>query len=132
MERILLNRIRTPDGTILESKDVHDYQTHLDKNGKEYMVDGGREYLRRTIHPDAPYKELSIYDTDAHSIKRTEVKWGRRMDKNHKLLFKTEYIPIKDLDTNHIEAIIGEGHVKEGTPYYNLMFDELVWRSLYG
>ena len=33
--------MRTPDGTILESKHRHDYVTHLDANGNEYMLDGG-------------------------------------------------------------------------------------------
>jgi hypothetical protein len=39
--RIVANRIRTPDGTILESKHRHDYVTYTDANGKQYMVDGG-------------------------------------------------------------------------------------------
>ena len=48
-EKYLANRIRTPDGTILESMHRHDYVTYIDANGKEYMVDGGLDYLRRNI-----------------------------------------------------------------------------------
>ena len=32
---ILNSRMRTPDGTILESKHRHDYVTHTDANGKD-------------------------------------------------------------------------------------------------
>lgn len=39
MERkLLVNRIQTPDGTILTSKSVHDYVTHTDANGEEYIL----------------------------------------------------------------------------------------------
>ena len=34
-EEILNSRLRTPDGTILESEHRHDYVTHTDANGKE-------------------------------------------------------------------------------------------------
>ena len=49
---ILSNRMRTPDGTILESKHRHDYVTHLDANGREYMLDGGLDYVRGSANGD--------------------------------------------------------------------------------
>ena len=73
--RIVSNRIRTPDGTILESMHRHDYVTYLDANGKEYMVDGGLDYLRRNVHDDAPYEELSVYDDALHVEIRNVFKW---------------------------------------------------------
>jgi hypothetical protein len=61
MERqLLLSRMKTPDGTILTSKHVHDYVTHLDKNGDTYMLDGGNEYQRYSVN-DEPMEDLSIY-----------------------------------------------------------------------
>lgn len=60
--QILVNQIRTPDGTILVSRHRHDYVTYLDKNCYDYMVDGGLDYLRRNVCKEFPYEELSIYD----------------------------------------------------------------------
>jgi len=44
--KIVLNRIKTPDGTILTSYHRHNYVSHID-NGELYAVDGGNDYLRR-------------------------------------------------------------------------------------
>ena len=103
MEKYLANRIRTPDGTILESMHRHDYVTYIDANGKEYMVDGGLDYLRRNIHDDAPYEELSILSSDEHSVIREVFKWGTYgIDGKQKL----KYVILKDMSWDHIEAIL--------------------------
>ena len=101
--RIVSNRIRTPDGTILESMHRHDYVTYVDANGKEYMVDGGLDYLRRNVHDDAPYEELSVYDDALHVEIRNVFKWGTRGKDGKQPL---TYVPLKDLTTEHIEAIL--------------------------
>jgi hypothetical protein len=59
VERLLLNRIRTPDGTILTSRHQHDYVTHEDANGETYMTDGGTAYLRRSVNA-VPAEDLSM------------------------------------------------------------------------
>ena len=103
MEKYLANRIRTPDGTILESMHRHDYVTYIDANGKEYMVDGGLDYLRRNVHDDAPYTELSVLSTDEHSVIRESFKWGTYgIDGKQKL----KYVILKDMSWDHIEAIL--------------------------
>ena len=103
MEKYLANRIRTPDGTILESMHRHDYVTYIDANGKEYMVDGGLDYLRRNIHDDAPYTELSVLSTDEHSVIREVFKWGTYgIDGKQPL----SYVILKDMSWDHIEAVL--------------------------
>ena len=101
--KLLANRIITPDGTTLQSYHVHDYKTHSDANGKEYMVDGGLEYCRRIVHDDAPYTEASVYDTDPHEVIRDAFHWGTR-GKDGKQ--PVEFKPISSLSNKHIHAII--------------------------
>ena len=101
--KLIANRIRTPDGTILQSMHRHDYVTYVDKNGKEYMVDGGLDYLRHNRIDDAPAEELSVYSDAPHSVIREVFCWGTRgADGRQPLTFK----PLKDLTTDHIEAIL--------------------------
>ena len=125
MEKYVSNRIRTPDGTILESMNRHDYVTYIDANGKEYMVDGGLDYLRRNIHDDAPYEELSLVSTDEHSVIREVFKWGTYgIDGKQKL----KYVILKDMSWDHIEAIL-ETQVHVRDHIRQLFMNELDYRG---
>jgi hypothetical protein len=103
MSTLVYNAIRTPDGTILESFHTHDFKTYVDKNGKEYMVDGGRDYVRRNVHDEAPYEELSVYTTDGHDKVREVLKWGTYGINGDQPL---TYIALKDMNTGHIKACL--------------------------
>lgn len=124
-EKIICNRIRTPDGTILESMNRHDYVTYIDANGKEYMVDGGLDYLRRNVHDDAPYTELSVVSTDEHSVIRESFKWGTYgIDGKQKL----KYVVLKDMSWDHIDAILEtQTHLRDHIR--QLFVNELDYRS---
>jgi len=101
--QIVLNRIRTPDGTILISYHRHDYKTHLDKNGLEYMVDGGTEYLRRNIHENNGYEELSLYLDDPFEILRENVcRGGRGKDGKQPLT----WVPLNQMSDEWVKACI--------------------------
>lgn len=105
-DQIVANRIRTPDGTILQSFHRHDYKTHVDKNGHEYMVDGGNDYLRRNVAIE-PYEDLSVTLRNSFEEIREAFHWGTRgRDGKEKLTWKA----LKDLDENHIEAILDTQH----------------------
>lgn len=102
--RLLLNRIKTPDGTILTSYNRHDYVTHIDKNGHEYMVDGGLEYLRRNVN-ETPYEELSITDQAPFEQIRESFHWGTYGKKRDQPL---KYVPICKMTNDHLQAIINQ------------------------
>lgn len=101
--RIILNRIKTPDGTILTSRHVHDYVTYVDKNGLEYMVDGGNDYLRRNVHEEAPYEELSIYsDAPFEVLREHYCRGGRGKDGKQPLT----WVPISKMSDEWLRACI--------------------------
>ena len=120
--RLLLNRIKTPDGTILTSYNRHDYVTYKDTITKEVlMVDGGNDYIRRHI---GTYDELSIYDDGSHITRRSALHWGTRgKDGQQPIVYK----PLKDLDTDHIEAILRTQHQMSDF-YRNIFNAELKYR----
>jgi hypothetical protein len=100
MKNIVYNAIRTPDGTILESRHRHDYKEYTDENGCEYIVDGGLDYLRRGYTPDAPdYEELSLTLDSPHEKVREHVKWGTYGPNGDE---EIKYVAIADMSTDHI------------------------------
>jgi hypothetical protein len=115
--RILLNRIKTPDGTILTSYNRHNYVEYKDTLTKEVlMVDWGTEYLRRKI---GTYEELIVYDDGSHITRRSAVHWGTRgKDGKQPLVYKL----LKDLDSDHIEAILKTQH--QISDFYREIFKE--------
>ena len=126
MNTLVYNAIRTPDGTVLESTHRHDYIVYQDKNGKEYMVDGGLEYIRRNVYDDAPFEELSIFLEDGQDKVREVVKWGTYgIDGNQPLT----YILLKDMSIEHIRACLE--NVPRMHPAYKKAFqEELKLRSI--
>ena len=50
MRKLIKNSIRTPDGTVLTSRNIHDYRYHKDKNQELYFTDGGLSYIRRSVN----------------------------------------------------------------------------------
>jgi hypothetical protein len=125
-KQIVANCIRTPDGTILCSRHVHDYATYVDKNGYTYMVDGGRDYLRRNIVDQAPAEELSVTVNDPHELIRERFDWGTRgKDGKSPLTFKL----LKDLDNDHIMAIL-ETQTQIADWTRKLFVDELSYRNI--
>ena len=125
---ILVNKIQTPDGTILESKHRHDYVSHTDANGEYYMVDGGKDYLKRSINI-IPAIDLTIIDDGSHELRRQYLTWGNNFDKDMNRLPKTIYNPIKDMTSDHIQAILDGGWAKNNPFYEELFKEELEFRN---
>jgi hypothetical protein len=98
---LVRNAIQTPDGTILVSRFRHDYQSHTDANGKTYVVDGGLDYVRASVHEDQI--SLAVYDTDEFWLVRESVEWGTYGKDGDQPL---SYVKLSDMDTAHIEAVL--------------------------
>lgn len=122
-EAIVRNAIQTPDGTVIESRHVHDYQTHTDANGKTYMVDGGLDYLRRNAHSDQV--DLSVSLDDGHEAVREAVTWGTRGPDGDQPL---KFVKLCDMDTDHIEACL-ETQDRMHPNIRAAMQNELMWRD---
>jgi hypothetical protein len=122
--QLVANRIRTPDGTILQSYNRHDYKTHHDKNGETYMVDGGLDYLRRSAN-NVSAEDLSVWSDDPHEMVREAMCWGTRgRDGKQPLTYK----PLCELTTEHIEAILETQPMI--WPAFRAAFErELKWRT---
>lgn len=99
---LILNRIRTPDGTVLTSYYTHDYKTYVDKNGYEYMVDGGLSYLRRNECPE-PHEELSVYSDAEFEIVRQAFHWGTYGKDGTQPL---THIKLSEMSDSHIDVIL--------------------------
>lgn len=106
MSYILRNALRTPDGTILESVNRHNFVSHTDTvNGKHYGVDGGTEYLRRIGDMDGA-EDLTIVDDGSMDISevREHFKWGTYGKNGTDPL---SYVLLKDMEEEHIRAVMG-------------------------
>ena len=121
-KHIVRNSMITPDGTEIISRHRHDYVCHIDKNGEEYMVDGGLSYVRRSLNT-IPAQDTTLYSDMPHEILRNEVTWGRRTRDG-----ELSYIKLKQMSKAHIEAIKEDGY--KGA-IVNLMNEELKWRKIH-
>jgi hypothetical protein len=102
MTQIVANRLKTPDGTILHSMHRHDYVTHIDANGEEYMLDGGNDYIRTNVNIVAG-EYLTVYTDDEHSVIREAFTWGTRGPRGDQPIRR---IYLKNMDIDHINAIL--------------------------
>lgn len=114
----------TPDGTVLQAYHRHDYKTYTDKNGEEYMIDGGCDYVRHSINKE-PAEYFTVTTDDTHKMKRQWFHWGTYGKNGDQPL---KWKPLQELDKEHIEAILETQH---HIPKYlrELFQDELDYRK---
>ena len=124
MRKLILNRIRTPDGTVLESRNRHDYKCYKDTKSLEiYINDGGVEYLRRSVNV-IPWEDLSLYSDDDFEKLREGIEWGTYGKSGNEEL---HYKPISNMSSNHIKAILSNCIVAD---YLKEIFEkELIHRN---
>ena len=123
MNNVVYSAIRTPDGTLLESRHRHDYVTHWDANGKNYMIDGGVEYIRSSAHGDEEYITVTL--DDPHEVVREVVMWGTR-GKNGDEPYRQ--VKLCEMSNAHIKAVI-ETQPTMYPAFKRAMMNELTYRD---
>jgi len=94
-----------PDGTILQSKHRHDYVEYTDKEGNYYMLDGGLDYVKYSDGKGRGILEF-IYNIDRIEIIREHMYWGRNYNSKKELLPQTEWILLKYISDDHLDALL--------------------------
>ena len=100
-ETLIRNAIRTPDGTVLESRTRHDYREYVDANGKTYMIDGGLDYCRTTVHKDQQW--AGCYLEDGHDAVREALTWGTFGKNGDQPL---RHVTLSEMSDAHIQACL--------------------------
>ena len=121
---IISSKLQTPDGTVLHSQHRHDYVTHTDANGKEYMLDGGCEYIRCSANGDE--EMLTVYTDDDHEVIRGSAMWGT-YGKDGYQPFK--YVTVSQMSTEHLQACLDTQKKTMRPAMYKVMQNELEYRD---
>lgn len=120
---LVKNAIRTPDGTVLESRSRHDYRTHTDANGKTYMVDGGLDYVRCSAHKDQEW--VGCYLEDGHEKVREALTWGTFGKNGDQPL---RQVKLSEMSNAHIQACL-DTQPRMYPQYRTAMENELEYRK---
>jgi len=114
--RIIQNAIQCPDGTILLSSNNYEIKRHIDANGKEYAITGGKFYLERLGAND--YKELSITENHSLQFAIRNILW--LTNKKYKMLIEVE--------SPHLESIY---HHKTSSLFHKFAIVEILTQRKY-
>lgn len=111
---ILRNSLRCPDGTEIVSMHRHDYVEHkCKKTGKDYFVDGGIDYLRRSCNGDEEDTSIIWEPGMPHDITREYFMVGNS--------------PLCNIDTDGINRILDK--VKLSKFNASVLLEELHFRG---
>lgn len=118
--KLVVNMMRCPDGTFLVSRHRHDFVQYKDADGNYFSLDGGIDYQ----HLSGNMENCSIYSDSLHALKREYFVWGNYGKDGRQPL---KHILLKDLETDHITAIIStQTHLQPHI--YDMFIDELKLR----
>lgn len=129
MNRILKNAVYCRHcNTEVRSYHRHDFQScKCEEDKKKISVDGGTNYARRLWGKKADYEDRTVEDNGNHETRRNNLCWGVNYTKDKKALPKTKWTLIKDLNTDHIEAILELPRIDD---FYKEVFEnELKYRN---
>lgn len=102
--RLIQNAIRiVEDGKIIKSCHVHDYVTHTTSTGKQFMLDGGTEYVRSSEFKPGEVEELHLSDESSAEEVMDKLVWGTYGPKGDQPL---KWVFLKECSTDHLQAIL--------------------------
>jgi len=87
---------------ILVSTHVHDYVSRQ-VGENYYMVDGGHEYLRRSVNKPGLVVDLTIYSNSTLAEKVQRLVWGTRGKNGDQ---KKKFVLLRQCETDHLKAIL--------------------------
>lgn len=114
MNNIIQNAVKIIDSDkiiYLKSIHRHDYVCYESPNGY-YSLDGGLDYLKRGYSPESKLiiENYSLVSNSTFEEKVNKLLWGTRgKNGDEELTFK----PLKDLDKEHLGAILETQNVSE-------------------
>ena len=122
--KLLVNRWRCKDGTILQSRYRHEHVDHVDANKEYASVDGGTSYSRVS----GELTSLCLYTNDPHEEIRMFFCWGSFLNDYRG---EKHWIPLYKLGDSHIQAILDtQLHIPEHVRV--LFIDEQEYRVHHG
>lgn len=121
MKELIVSRIKTPDGTILTSKSIHDYVSHEDANGEFYFLDGGTEYQRMTVNTQQA-EDLNLFTDDPFEEIRNALYIYNRSLGDWQLL--------KDLDQTLLQNLLeNKKRINKNDKYAQMYQKEIEYRN---
>ena len=101
MKQLIASIWRTPDGTFLNSRIVHDFVSHDDKVAQEtYFVDGGTQYIRTSVNT-LPMANLCAHANDHIAEVRKKLRRGTLMPDGSR-----RWVILKNMSDKHVESCI--------------------------
>ena len=117
-----------PDGTVLVSRNQHDFQMYKQQDGREYFVDGGLLY-QRIGYSDNEYINLCVYSDDAHEKIREHFEWTRNFDKDMNKLNAPEILKLKYITDDHLAALVEWTVYGYPEEIHKVFIDEVSYRN---
>jgi hypothetical protein len=133
MHYCLMNKIKTPDGTILWCKSAHDYQQYVDKNGETYISDGLGWMVRRSVNKE-PYTDFSVWVNADNLVLTEEVRstpFWKSYGKEGEHYPDGVVLALQQMEDDHIRAIIETQRHIQGSVVEKLMKLEADYRGLF-
>jgi len=117
---VIANKLITPDGTVLVSRNRHDFVTYKDKNGKTYMIDGGRDYCRASNNGDEMFIQITT-NSPWEVIRDEYTRWN---------IHSKSYVKLKDISDNWLQNIIDFFiQYRKTGEHFRIYLEEKIYRA---